>query len=103
MKKPTEVTDIHIRELLAYELHRADQAQCSDENAAETWRNLTLDARASMRARAEIIMRRLEAYGLAMRASNSRKALDTLDAILTIPARPAYDLAEATEPISIKK
>ena len=102
MKKPTEVTDIHIRELLAFELHRADQAPCSDENAAETWRNLTLDARASMRARADVITKRLEGYGISTRSSNSRKVLDTLEAVTTIPARPAYDLTEATETIKTK-
>lgn len=100
-KKPTEVTDIHLRELLAYELHRADNP-ASDETAAETWRNLTLEARTAARVDATVIMHRLEGAGISIRASNSRKVLDTLDSVLTIPARPAYDLTEATETIKTK-
>lgn len=115
MKKTTEVTDIHIRELLAFELHRAglplpldepdgpsEPAPHSEEYAAETWRNLSISARAALRLKAETVMRNLEVYGISLRASNSRKVLDTLERVTTIPARPAYDLAEATETIKTK-
>ena len=103
-KKPTEVTETHIRELLAYELHRGNSTPVSSsaEVAAEAWRNLTLEGRGKARHCATVIAARLESYGISMRASNSRKVLDTLDALTTIPAKPAYDLTEATQEIKIK-
>lgn len=92
-KKTPEVTDIHLRELLAFELTRSAISGSETRDAtADKWRSLPEAERAEIREQTRRIMRRLTDHGVVLRTTSSKRVLEALDELITIPARPAYVL-----------
>jgi hypothetical protein len=97
---PRQATEVFAFEL-AHWLHLNSNGHetvgKSRESFAHHWRE-DPDFRAQAHARAKSLEAALEEAGLRPHTHSSRLVLKALDAMLTIPARPAYSLSEDPAP-----
>jgi hypothetical protein len=103
MKSTTQ----HLTEFIAYALHEARELEREGpvkvqhgpalmERIKNEWRNSD-ELRAAARTSAEGFVALLESAGLGIGIKSDRKLLAALDAIITVPARPAYIMPGSPE------
>jgi hypothetical protein len=105
MSAPIDLKVVHIQELLSFhlfcrELPEQDVTGLFDaeltaavwEENRNAWQALSVEARNEHRACGIAFLKELEATGLGVRVADNREVTKTIEFLLTVPPRIAYEL-----------
>ena len=93
MSNPVDLKTVHIQEIFSFRLfYEGCTPPCSLEEGRDLWQALTPGEREVLRSAGKRFLGRLEESGLGVRTADNKEVLKTIEFLLTVPPRIAYEL-----------